>query len=138
MGLIFLQIGIIGHGLFKNYSLGVALGTTCLISLINFEPKTVLAMFILIGILTFFYYRTGSFEIVILGTLVYFLIDLLLLQFIDFNVMAENNYRYVILGNDVAYFGVMLVSVLLLLFLMRQVGQLKQIQWKQKTELIEY
>ncbi len=136
--LIFLQIGVIGHGLLRNYDLTPAVATACLISLINFEPKAVLSTAFLVGVFMFFYYKIKSFEFVILGTFFYFYIDYFFLLFTDFEIVAENNYRYKIINNDAVYFTLLGIAILLLAFLIRSNAQLKSPAWRRKQEVIEY
>lgn len=135
---IFFQIGFIGHGLLRNYDFSTAVVTTTLVSIIHFEPKAIVAMIILVGVLLYMYYKTASFWLVLITGMGYMYIDVLMKLFFDFNIFDSNNWRTVIIGNDNIYYALWALSILGIGALIALLSKAKSPEWRRADELLEF
>lgn len=136
--LMIFQVGFIGHGLLRNYGFGTALVTTVLVSIINFELKSIISIMLLSGVGLLVYYRTSSFLLYLILIFPYFIADYFLTIFFDFDLFGFNNFRYVLIKDDTVYFVLLTVSILSVLASIRYYVSLKPIQWKREDELPEF
>lgn len=136
--LMVFQVGFIGHGLLRNYGFATALLTTVLVSIVNFELKSIISMMVLTGFGLLVYYRTSSFWLYLALIFPYFTIDFGLSFLLDFGMFGFNNFRYKIIQNDTVYFVLLGLSVLLLLVAMRYYLSKKPQEWKRHDALPEF
>ncbi|SOE21635.1 hypothetical protein SAMN06298216_2092 [Spirosomataceae bacterium TFI 002] len=136
--IIFFQVGFIGHGLLRNYEFITAAITTTLVSIVHFEPKSILSMIVLVGIMLYIYYKTSSFWLVIIIGLVYMYIDVVMALFYDMNIFHNNNWRNVIIGNDASYYSLVAFCVLGTAGLLYIISRIDPLEWQRSDELPEF
>jgi hypothetical protein len=136
--LILFQVGVIGHGLLRNYDLTSAMLTTALVSLINFEPKSIITMILFISLLLYVYYKTASFQMVVIITAFYMFMDYFLKPFFDFKIIDSNNWRTVIIANDTAYYAILALCVLCIAIILKFISKLKPLDWRRTEVLPEF
>jgi hypothetical protein len=136
--IIFFQVGFIGHGLLRNYELTTAAITTTLVSIIHFEPKSILSMIVLVGVMLYLYYKTSSFWLVLIIGLGYMYIDVFMTMFYDIDIFKSNNWRNVIIKNDSVYYVLVAFCVFATGGLLFHISKIKQFDWQRTAELPEF
>lgn len=136
--LMIFQVGFIGHGLLRNYGFATALLTTVLVSIVNFELKSIISMMVLTGFGLLVYYRTSSFWLYLTLILPYFSMDIILSSFFDFGLFGFNNFRHKLIQNDTTYFALLGLSFVLLLIAIRYYVSKQPQDWKRHDELPEF
>ncbi len=102
---IVLQIGIIGHGLLKNYTFRNALFTVIAVSITLIDPQSVLILIFYSSILYYIYYRTASFQLVIFIVTISATVETLLPVYFDANFTGNYVRNYFIQNNTLYYAG---------------------------------
>jgi hypothetical protein len=129
---VFFQIGIIGHGLLKNYAFQKAILVILFLSICFISPSTVLGIGCQGAILFFIYYRTASFNAV-LFTLFFMLIPDYILWFTvgkkDLNVLRLDVFH----GNTLMYGIGWIIALLLLIWtIIKLKTNSKEINWRKE------
>ncbi|WP_255037235.1 hypothetical protein [Lacihabitans soyangensis] len=125
------QIGILGHGLLRNYPFNKALVAVSFVCIAYYIPVAVVSMVIQTSLLFLIYYRTGSFFLVlstswIIQTIDYFLRELLNIQEPNFNY-----YKQTIFQSASTYYIFCILAFLLLLGSMLVLKRISpKIQWQ--------
>jgi hypothetical protein len=129
---VFFQVGIIGHGLLKNYAFQKAVLVILFLSICFISPSTVLGIGCQGAILFFIYHRTASFNAV-LFTLFFMLIPDYILWFTvgkkDLNILRLDVFH----GNTLMYgIGWILVLVILIWAIFKLKSITKEIDWQKE------
>jgi hypothetical protein len=128
--MIIFQIGVIGHGLLRNYELRRAMGTICFICITFYMPAAVVSLVLQSMILLYLYYRTASFWLVYGASLLMFSPQYFLRYILGESAVNINFWRVNIIQNDMVYYGLLAIAVLLIGVLIWQI--------KNKTVLIKW
>jgi hypothetical protein len=131
----FLQIGFIGHGLLKNYLFKQAIFTVAAVSIMFFVPEAVIGLALQSLIMFYVYYRTASFLLPILMTVLFSVVEDCFKLIYGPNIGSVNYVRTHIIQNDTLYFAGLIASVFVILgglYFIRT--QTKVIEWQRPEE----
>jgi hypothetical protein len=131
----FLQIGFIGHGLLKNYLFKQAIFTVAAVSIMFFVPEAVIGLAFQSLIMFYVYYRTASFLLPILMTVIFSLVEDCFKLIYGSEIGTVNYVRTHIIQNDTLYFAGLIASVFVILgglyFIKKET---KTIKWQRPDE----
>ncbi len=111
LALTILQIGCIGHGLLKNYQFGQVLFTVVAMSIIFVIPQAVIGMAMQTLIMFYVYYRTASFQLPLLMTVIFSISEWILKSILKFNISNNNYIRTQLVPNTTLYYIGMSIAV---------------------------
>jgi hypothetical protein len=135
---VLLQIGIIGHGLLRNYDFKKTLFTSSFLCVSLFLPAAVISMVFQTGILLFIYYRTASFYFVVLISIIMFSPFYIFKSLYGFQNISYNYLRLEVFKNDTVYYGFWLACIIALIFCLYLVYKnTKEIAWLRETEYVD-
>jgi hypothetical protein len=130
-----LQIGIIGHGLLKNYLFKQVIFTVATVSIVMVIPQAVIGLFIQTLIMFYIYYKTASFQLPLLMTATLSLVEDIF-KFIFGNGVATKNYiRIYLVPNEILYYLDIFACFCIIiggLFYIK--NQTKAIEWQKPQE----
>jgi hypothetical protein len=135
VALVVFQIGVIGHGLLRNYPFNKALITVCFISVSFFVPAAVVAMIFQSLILFFLYHRTASFWLVLVVSNLMYLPSYFGRYIFGGNEVTRNFYKLDILPNAQMYYLVWVICLIALVFSAFWINKkAKVIDWQRASE----
>ncbi len=130
-----LQIGFIGHGLLKNYQFKQAIFTVAAVSIMFFVPQAVIGLMFQSMIMFYVYYRTASFQLPIIMTILFSLVEDFLKSIYGYDIGKENYIRTLLVQNNTLYFAGLVASVCVIfggLYYIKK--QTKLIEWQRPDE----
>lgn len=131
----FLQIGFIGHGLLKNYHFKQAIFAVAAVSIMFFVPQAVIGLMFQSLIMFYVYYRTASFQLPIIMTIMFSLVEDSFKIFYGNEIIKGNYIRTHFVQDNTLYFAGLIASVFVILgglyFIKRQT---KVIEWQRPDE----
>lgn len=128
--MIIFQIGVIGHGLLRNYELRRAMITISFVCITFYIPAAVISLVLQSMILLYIYYRTESFWVVYACSILMFTPQYLFKYIFNAPAINFNFWRVYILPNDTIYYVLLVLSLVGIGVLLRQI--------KAKTVLIKW
>ena len=133
ISMMIFQIGVIGHGLLRNYNLKKSMIAISFICIVFYMPAAVTSMIIQSMILLYVYYRTASFLMVLLTSTMMYMPDYFYRGVFDIQQFNYNFYKNEILPSHTVYY---VVWVLAIFALMGALWYLKQntkvIKWERE------
>ncbi len=131
LGVLTLQIGIIAHGLFRNYPFQKVVVTVLVLSVVQLEPRTIISLVAVALLLMIVYYLTASFHLVMAIIFIYAGIEFVFSVIYGFDPASNNNYRHVLIHNDPLYYALMFLSTALLVWSLFRIKKIaKGITWR--------
>ena len=109
-----LQIGVIGHGLLKNYLFKQVIFTVVAVSIVMVIPQAVIGLIFQTAIMFYIYYRTASFQLPLLMTLSFSLVEYACKLTWGHAITTQNYIRIHFVPNPVLYQIGLLVAVLII------------------------
>jgi hypothetical protein len=136
---VLLQIGIIGHGLLRNYDFKKALLVSSIMCVSMFMPAAVISLVFQTGILLFLYYRTASFYLVLAISVVIYTPEYILRNLYNFKGVGRNLLKLDIIKNDTIYFSVWFGCLIALSFCIYILFKnTKTIAWQRESEFVDF
>lgn len=130
-----LQIGIIGHGLLKNYLFKQVIFTTAVVSMVMIIPQAVIGLALQTLIMFYIYYRTASFQLPLLMTAIFNILEDIFKQYFGRTISTQNYIRNIIIQNDTFYYmGFILCVCIIISGLYFIKCQTKPIAWQRPEE----
>lgn len=99
-----LQIGIIGHGLLKNYLFKQVIFTVAAVSIVMVIPQAVIGMFFQTAIMFYIYYRTASFLLPLIMSISFIIVEDIFKVYLGNNIVTRNYIKFDFIQNDTLYF----------------------------------
>ena len=133
--MIIFQIGVLGHGLLRNYSLKKSMIAISFICIVFYMPAAVSSMVIQSMILLYIYYRTSSFWVVLLTSTLMFVPEYIFRGMYDMPKFNYNYYKNIVMPSPTVYYSVCCFAVLALvpaLWYLKK--QTQTIQWEKEDE----
>lgn len=130
-----LQIGFIGHGLLKNYQFKQAIFTVAAVSIMFFVPQAVIGLMFQSMIMFYIYYRTASFQLPIIITIIFSLVEDFLKFIYGYDISKENYIRTYLVQDNTLYFAGLVACVCVIfggLYYIKK--QTKTIEWQSSEE----
>lgn len=130
-----LQIGVIGHGLLKNYLFKQVIFTVVAVSIVMVIPQAVIGLLFQTAIMFYIYYRTASFQLPLLMTLSFSLVEYACKLTWGYDVTIKNYIRINLVPNPTLYQIGLLVAILIIiggLYLIRK--NTSPIVWQRPEE----
>ncbi|MBP6620018.1 MAG: hypothetical protein KA188_07170 [Leadbetterella sp.] len=131
------QIGVIGHGLLRNYNLKKSMIAISFICIVFYMPAAVSSMIIQSMILLYVYYRTASFLMVLYTSTLMFMPDYLYRSIFEIHQLNYNFYKNEIFPSPAVYYVVWVLAIFALsgaLWYLKQ--NTKVIKWERDEESI--
>jgi hypothetical protein len=100
----FLQIGIIGHGLLKNYLFKQVIFTVAAVSIVMVIPQAVIGLFFQTAIMFYIYYRSASFLLPLMMTVIFNIVEDIFKFNLGNNIVTRNYIKFDFVQNDTLYF----------------------------------
>jgi len=110
-----LQIGIIGHGLLKNYLFKHVIFTVVAVSIVMVVPQAVIGLIFQTAIMFYIYYRTASFQLPLLISFSLILVEDICKIVWGNHVTIQNYVRIQLVPNPTLYQIGLLIAVLIIL-----------------------
>lgn len=110
-----LQIGVIGDGLLKNYLFKQVIFTVVAVSIVMVIPQAVIGLIFQTAIMFYIYYRTASFQLPLLMTLLFSLAEYACRITWGYDVTIKNYIRINLVPNPMLYQIGLIVSVLIII-----------------------
>ncbi|AFK03512.1 hypothetical protein Emtol_2375 [Emticicia oligotrophica DSM 17448] len=110
-----LQIGVIGHGLLTNYLFKQVIFTVAAVSIVMVVPQAVIGLFIQTLIMFYIYYRTAAFQLPLLMTLSFSVLEDIFKYKINHDVPTKNYIRLYLIGNESVYYMGLLIAIISIL-----------------------
>lgn len=107
----FLQIGFIGHGLLKNYQFKQAIFTVAAVSIMFFVPQAVIGLMLQSLIMFYVYYRTAAFQLPIIMTIMFSLVEDSFKFFYKNDIIKGNYIRTHFVQDNTLYFVGLIASL---------------------------
>jgi hypothetical protein len=130
-----LQIGIIGHGLLKNYLFKQVIFTVAAVSIVMVIPQAVIGLFFQTTIMFYIYYRTASFLLPLIMTVIFNIVEDIFKFYLDSNIVTRNYIKFDFVQNETLYFVGLLVCIAIIiggLYFIKT--QTKVIAWQRPEE----
>jgi hypothetical protein len=122
-------LGVLGHGLLKNYKFKEIIVILAFFSLPVLHPTVVLQYLFLNLILIYIYYHTLAFQLILFFLVIAAIIDhVFVLLYSPHELRYENIIKDQIIGNEIAYYlfmSIVIVSFLYILFSFKNPEKLK-------------
>ncbi len=131
---ITLQIGIIGHGLLRNYSFKNALFTVIAVSIIMLEPQSVIILVFYTLFLYYIYYRTASFQLIVFITTISVTTESFLPLYFDADYSINYVRTYFLQNETLYYIGFVFCVGLIITGLYYIKTHTKFIEWQRPDE----
>lgn len=131
----FLQIGIIGHGLLKNYLFKQVIFTVAAVSIVMVIPQAVVGMFFQTAIMFYIYYRTASFILPLIMSISFIIVEDIFKVYLGNNIVTRNYIKFDFVQNDTLYFTGLAVCITIIiggLYVIKT--QTKVIAWQRPEE----
>ncbi len=129
-----LQIGVIGHGLLKNYQFGKVLFTVAAMSIIFVVPQAVVGMALQTLLMFYVYYRTASFQLPVLMSLVISILEEFFRRVLKINISYNNFIKSLIDNTTVYYLGLVLCVALIAMCFFYIKKRTQVIAWQRPDE----
>ena len=133
--MIIFQIGVIGHGLLRNYNLKKSMIAISFICIVFYMPAAVSSMVIQSMILLYIYYRTASFLMVLLTSTFMYMPQYIFKGIYNNTKLNYNFYKNEIFPSDNVYYAVWVLAIFALigaLWFFKQ--NTKTIKWEREEE----
>lgn len=132
----YFQVGVIGHGLLRNYTFRESLLTVLFLCVILMVPAGVISWAFLSVIFFFIYYRTQNITIPLFLTLLVYYLDLIIKEILKIDYVSfENYYRRIIPLNDTLFYLSIVVVLGFIFFLVNKIVEGKNVkQWRNEEE----
>lgn len=131
----FLQIGVIGHGLLKNYLFKEVLFTVAAVSIVMVVPQAVIGLIFQTLILFYIYYRTASFQLPLLMTVIFIVVEDSFKWIWGQDIPTKNYIKIHLIQNDNLYYLGLLIAISIIfvgLFFIKK--QTTPIAWQRPEE----
>lgn len=131
----FLQIGVVGHGLLKNYLFKQVILTVAAVSIVMVVPQAVIGLLFQTLIMFYIYYRTASFQLPLIMTATYSIVEDSFKWRLGGNIVSKNYIRLHLTPNDNIYYVGLLIAfcvILAGLYFIKQ--QTTPISWQRPEE----
>lgn len=126
-----LQIGIIGHGLLKNYFFKQVIFTVAAVSIVMVIPQAVIGLFFQTAIMFYIYYRTASFLLPLLMSITFSVVEYIFRIYLGNNIVTKNYIKFDFVQNDTVYYLGLLASISIIIAgLLYIKKQTKTIEWQ--------
>lgn len=133
--MIIFQIGVLGHGLIRNYTLKKSMIAISFICIVFYMPAAVSSMVIQSMILLYIYYRTASFWVVLLTSTLMYVPEYIFREIYAMPKLNYNYYKNVIMPSTSVYYTVWAFAVLGLITALWYLKQNTQvIKWERDDE----
>ncbi len=131
----FLQIGIIGHGLLKNYFFKQVIFTVAAVSIVMVIPQAVIGLFFQTAIMFYIYYRTASFILPLVMTLIFNIVEVIFRIYLGNDIVTRNYIKFDFVQNNTVYYLGLLASITIIIVgLLYIKKQTKTIEWQRPEE----
>lgn len=131
----FLQIGVIGHGLLKNYLFKQVIFTVAAVSIVMVIPQAVIGMFFQTAIMFYIYYRTASFLLPIIMSIAFSVVEYIFRIYLGNNIVTKNYIKFDFIQNDTVYYlGLMASIAIIIAGLWYIKKQTKVIAWQRPED----
>jgi hypothetical protein len=131
----FLQIGIIGHGLLKNYLFKQVIFTVAAVSIVMVIPQAVIGLFFQTAIMFYIYYRSASFLLPLMMTVIFNIVEDIFKFNLGSNIVTRNYIKFDFVQNDTIYFAGLAACIAIIiggLYFIKT--QTKVIAWQRPEE----
>lgn len=127
----FLQIGVIGHGLLKNYLFKQVIFTVAAVSIVMVIPQAVIGMFFQTTIMFYIYYRTASFLLPIIMSISFSVVEYIFRIYLGNHIVTKNYIKFDFVQNNTVYYLGLLASIAIIIVgLLYIKKQTKTIAWQ--------
>lgn len=132
----YFQVGVIGHGLLRNYSFRESILTVLFLCMILTVPAAVISWAFVSVIFFYVYYRTQNITIPLVLTLLVYYLDLIMKEILSIDYVSfENYYRRVIPIKDTLFYVSLVVVLVAIMFLVYKIVEGKNVkQWRNEEE----
>lgn len=131
----FLQIGVIGHGLLKNYLFKQVIFTVAAVSIVMVIPQAVVGMFFQTVIMFYIYYRTASFLLPIIMSITLSVVEYIFRIYLGNDIVTKNYIKFDFVQNNTVYYLGLLASIAIIIAgLLYIKKQTKVIEWQRPEE----
>ena len=131
----FLQIGVIGHGLLKNYLFKQVIFTVAAVSIVMVIPQAVVGMFFQTAIMFYIYYRTASFLLPIIMSITFSVVEYIFRIYLGNDIVTKNYIKFDFVQNNTVYYLGLLASITIIIAgLLYIKKQTKTIEWQRPEE----
>lgn len=130
-----LQIGVIGHGLLKNYLFKQVIFTVAAVSIVMLIPQAVIGLIFQTLIMFYIYYKTASFQLPLLMTAILSLADGVFKYSFGDKIITKNYIRIYLMPNDLTYYiGIFVLIAIIIGGLYFIKSQAQSIEWQRPQE----
>lgn len=133
--LMIFQIGVLGHGLLRNYNLKKSMIAISFICIVFYMPAAASSMVIQSMILLYIYYRTASFLMVLLTSTVMYMPQYIFRGIYNISKLNYNFYKNEIFHSDSVYYIVWVLAIFALIVALWFFKQnTKTIKWERDED----